>query len=105
MTKTDYPYLYGCLKVVGYTIRIMADYIPEMVDENANAKSLRQLPWSEPTSIPPLILVLSCTPSSTYTVEWEGTGDDTRVEIDLYYCGSFCTEVGTYEQNEDRAHC
>ncbi|CAM9576992.1 unnamed protein product [Sphacelaria rigidula] len=29
---------------------------------------------------------------STYTVEWEGTGDDTRVEIDLYYCGSFCTE-------------
>lgn len=30
----------------------------------------------------------------TYTVEWTGTGTDHRVEIDLYYCGSFCLEVG-----------
>lgn len=28
---------------------------------------------------------------STYTVEWEGTGES-RFEIDLYYCGSFCME-------------
>lgn len=28
----------------------------------------------------------------TYTVEWTGTGSNTRVDIDLYYCGSMCTE-------------
>ncbi|CAM9925842.1 unnamed protein product [Ectocarpus sp. 4 AP-2014] len=27
----------------------------------------------------------------TYTVEWTGTGDS-RFDIDLYYCGSFCME-------------
>lgn len=27
-------------------------------------------------------------------MEWTGTGSDTRVDIDLYYCGSYCTEVG-----------
>ncbi|CAM9309581.1 unnamed protein product, partial [Hapterophycus canaliculatus] len=30
--------------------------------------------------------------SRTYTVEWTGTGSDNRFEIDLYYCGSMCTE-------------
>lgn len=30
--------------------------------------------------------------SSTYTVEWTGTGANERFEIDLYYCGSTCTE-------------
>eukprot|EP00904_Undaria_pinnatifida_P003571 jgi/Undpi1/13214/HiC_scaffold_8.g02876.m1 len=28
----------------------------------------------------------------SYTVEWTGTGSNSRFEIDLYYCGSYCTE-------------
>ncbi|CAM9340399.1 unnamed protein product [Pylaiella littoralis] len=28
----------------------------------------------------------------TYTVEWDGNSDNHRYEIDLYYCGSYCTE-------------
>lgn len=28
----------------------------------------------------------------TYTVEWTGTGSGSHVGIDLYYCGSYCTE-------------
>ncbi|CAM9888516.1 unnamed protein product, partial [Laminaria digitata] len=28
----------------------------------------------------------------TYTVEWEGTSENNRFEIDLYYCGSYCME-------------
>lgn len=31
----------------------------------------------------------------TYTVEWTGTGADSRFEIDLYYCGSMCMEVSS----------
>ncbi|CAM9846776.1 unnamed protein product, partial [Hapterophycus canaliculatus] len=29
----------------------------------------------------------------TYTVEWTGGSANNRFEIDLYYCGSVCTEV------------
>lgn len=29
----------------------------------------------------------------TYTVEWDGTSEDNRFEIDLYYCGSYCMTV------------
>lgn len=31
--------------------------------------------------------------NSTLTVEWDGTGNDNRFQIDLYYCGSMCMEV------------
>lgn len=26
-------------------------------------------------------------------MEWEGTSENNRFEIDLYYCGSYCMEV------------
>lgn len=29
----------------------------------------------------------------TYTVEWTGTSSDNTFEIDLYYCGSMCSDV------------
>ncbi|CAN0190946.1 unnamed protein product [Pylaiella littoralis] len=29
---------------------------------------------------------------TTLTVEWDGTGNDNRFQIDLYYCGSMCME-------------
>lgn len=36
----------------------------------------------------------------TYTVEWTGTDGPTRVEIDLYLCGTSCTEVSKLNHNE-----
>lgn len=36
----------------------------------------------------------------TYTVEWTGTGANERFEIDLYYCGSNCSEVRIIEPAE-----
>lgn len=36
----------------------------------------------------------------TYTVEWTGTDGPTRVEIDLYLCGTSCTEVSKQNYNE-----
>lgn len=38
-----------------------------------------------------LFLCSSCL-CRTYTVEWEGTPPDSKVEIDLYYCGDNCDD-------------
>ena len=44
------------------------------------------------------------TENSVYTVAWDGTGES-RFDIDLYYCGSFCLEVRAWLFVGTRYYC